>query len=155
MNLIRWHRPDLMGWTNGTRLSDLRDEIDRLFESPLAEVARASQLLSAWTPPLDLYEDKDNFVVTVELPGMKKDEIQINLHDGSLSVSGERRTDEKFDNSEVCRAERFIGRFQRSIPLPAPVDTDKVKAQYSDGVLTVTLPKTEEAKPRQINVQAS
>ena len=85
---------------------------------------------------------------------MKKEDIEISLHDGTLSVSGERKSDERFEGAEVCRAERFVGRFQRSIVLPAPVAPDKVQAQYKDGILTVTLPKTEEAKPRQITVQA-
>jgi len=155
MNLIRWRRPELSNWTGFGRLSDLRDEIDRLFESPLAELARTSQLLSGWTPALDMHEDKDNITVKAELPGMKKDDIDISLHDGSLSISGERKSEEKFHDAEVYRSERFVGRFQRTVALPAPVAADKVKAQYKDGVLTITLPKTEEAKPKQIDVQIS
>ena len=84
---------------------------------------------------------------------MKKEDIDISLHDGSLSVSGERKSEEKFADAEVYRSERFVGRFQRTIALPGAVANDQVKAQYKDGVLTVTLPKTEEAKPKQINVQ--
>jgi HSP20 family protein len=133
----------------------LRDEIDRLFEAPLAEFARSSQLLSGWTPALDLHEDKDTLVVKVELSGMKKEDIEISLHDGCLSISGERKNEQKLEDAEVYRAERFVGRFQRTVTLPAPVAADKVKAGYKDGVLTVTLPKTEESKPKQINVQAS
>ncbi|MGN6555192.1 MAG: Hsp20/alpha crystallin family protein [Verrucomicrobiota bacterium] len=154
MNLIRWQKP-LATWQNLGRLTDLRDEIDRLFESPLAELAGTSPLLSGWAPALDLYEDKDSLVVKAELPGMKKEEIDISLHDGSLSISGERKSDKKFENAEVYRAERFVGRFQRTLTLPAPVAADQVKAQYKDGVLTVTLPKAEEAKPKQIQVQLS
>jgi Molecular chaperone (small heat shock protein) len=153
MNMIRWQRPVLNQWPTLGRLTDIRDELDRLFESPLSELARTSQLLSGWTPALDLHEDKDNFVVKVELPGMKKEDIDISLHDGSLSVSGERKSEEKFADAEVYRSERFVGRFQRTIALPGAVANDQVKAQYKDGVLTVTLPKTEEAKPKQINVQ--
>ena len=155
MNLIRWNRPGLTNWPASGTLSDLRDEIDRLFDWPLAELTRGSRLLSGWTPALDLHEDKDNFVVTVELPGMAKEDIDISLHDGSLSISGERKSEEKFENAEVYRAERFAGRFQRTVTLPAPVAPDKVKAQYKDGILTVTLPKTEEAKPKRIDVQVS
>ena len=155
MNLIRWHRPELAQWSGIGRLSDLRDEIDRLFEAPLADLARHSQLLSGWTPALDMHEDKDNLIVKAELPGMKKEDIDISLHDGCLSISGERKSEEKYENAEVYRAERFVGRFQRTLALPAPVAADKVKAHYRDGVLTITLPKTEESKPKQINVQAS
>jgi HSP20 family protein len=155
MKLIRWQRPELSTWPAFERLSDLRDEIDRLFESPLGELARTSQLLSGWTPALDMHEDKDNIVVKLELPGMKKEDIDVSLRDGGLSISGERKREEKFENAEVYRAERFVGRFQRTVGLPAPVAVDKVKAQYTDGVLTITLPKTEEAKPKQIDVQVN
>ena len=77
------------------------------------------------------------------------------MHDGSLSISGERKSEKKFEDAEIYRAERFVGRFQRTVALPAPVAADRVKAQYKDGVLTVTLPKTEEAKPKQIDVQVN
>lgn len=152
MNLTRWQRPGLATWPTFGRLTDLREEIDRLFESPLAELTRTSQLLSGWTPALDVYEDKDNLFVRVELPGMKKEDIDLSLHDGSLSISGERKSEDKHEDAEVYRSERFFGRFQRTVTLPTPVAVDKVKAQYNDGILTVTLPKTEEAKPKHIDV---
>jgi HSP20 family protein len=136
-------------------LSTLRNEIDRLFEAPLSELARTSHFLSGTAPALDVYEDKDNFVVKAELPGMKKEDIDVSLHDGSLSISGERKSEEKWENAEVYRAERFFGRFQRTVALPSSVDAAKIKAQYKDGVLTVTLPKAEEAKPKQIDVQVN
>jgi HSP20 family protein len=149
--LTRSQRPEL-AWPNFGRLTSLRDEIDRLFEAPLAELARGSQLLSGWTPALDIFEDKDNVIVKAELPGMKREEIEVSLHDGSLSISGERKSESKHEDAEVYRSERFVGRFQRTVSLPTPVAADKVKAQYKDGILTVTLPKTEEAKPKQIEV---
>jgi len=102
---------------------------------------------------VDLFEDKDNFVLRAELPGMKKEDIDLSLHDGSLSISGERQSEDKYQDAEVYRAERFFGRFQRTISVPAPVSADKIKAQYKDGILTVTLPKTEEAKPKHIEVK--
>lgn len=142
-------------WPGFGRLTDLRDEIDRLFDSPLAELARTSQILSGWTPALDLYEGKENFVVKVELPGMKREDIEVSLHEGSLSLSGERKSDEKYADAEVYRTERFFGRFQRTVTLPTPVAAEKVKAAYKDGVLTITLPKTEEAKPKQIEVNVN
>jgi len=154
--LTRWQRPELATWPGLGRLSSLRDEIDRLFEAPLAELARSSsQLLSGWTPALDVLEDKDNVVVKAEVPGMKKDEIEISLHDGSLSISGERKGESKTEDAEMYRSERFFGRFQRTVTLPTPVNAEKVKAQYKDGILTVTLPKTEEAKPKHIDVSVS
>jgi HSP20 family protein len=152
MFLTRWQAPETPVWAGFDRLTTLRDEIDRLFESPLAEFARTSQMLSGWAPVVDLYEDKDNFTVNAELPGMKKEDIEISLHDGTLLVSGERKREEKSKAGESYREERFYGKFHRSIALPKPVAADQVKAAYKDGVLTVTLPKTEEVKPKQIEV---
>jgi HSP20 family protein len=144
-----------LAWPGFGRLSSLRDELDRLFDSPWTELARTSQLLSGWTPALDLYEDKDNFVVKAELPGMKREDLEVSLHEGSLSISGERKSEEKHAEAEVYRTERFFGRFQRTVTLPTAVAADKVKAAYKDGVLTITLPKTEEAKPKHIGVNVN
>ena len=152
MNLTRYQRPEV-AWTGFGRLSSLRDELDRLFESPWAELSRTSQLLSGWTPALDMHEDKDSFVVQAELPGMKREDIDVSLHDGALSISGERRTEKQYEEAEVYRTERFFGKFQRTVTVPAPVAADQVTAQYKDGILTVTLPKTEAAKPKQIDVK--
>lgn len=154
-SLTRWNRPEVTMWPGFGRLTDLRDEIDRLFEAPLSELARTSQILSGWTPALDLYEDKDNYYLRAELPGMKREEIELSLHDDCLSLFGERKHEEKHKDAEVYRAERFFGRFQRTVTLPGPVAVDKVKAQYQDGLLMVTLPKTEEAKPKHIDVSVS
>jgi HSP20 family protein len=155
MNLLPWQRPGLTAWSSFDGLSTLRNEIDRLFESPLNELTRTSHLLSGSAPALDIFEDKDNFVVKAELPGMKKQDINVSLHDGSLSISGERKNEAKWEDAELYRSERFFGRFQRTVRLPAPVAADKIKGQYKDGVLTVTLPKAEEAKPKQIEVQVN
>jgi HSP20 family protein len=141
-------------WPTFGRLFNLRDELDRLFDGPFGELSRTSQLLGVWNPAVDLYEDKDNVIVKAELPGLKRQDIEVSLHDGALSISGERKSEEKVENAEVCRTERFVGRFQRTITLPAQVKGDRVNAQYKDGVLTVTLPKAEEAKPKQIQVSA-
>jgi HSP20 family protein len=136
-------------WPTLGRLTDLRDEIDRLFEAPLA---RTSEFLG-WAPAFDVYEEKDNFVVKAELPGMKKEDISVSLQDGSLIISGERKSETKSEGAEVYRAERYVGKFQRSVTLPTPVTAGKVTAEYKDGILTVTLPKSEEAKPKQIEVK--
>ena len=155
MNIVKWQRPTLTNWPGFGRWSDLQVEIDRLFESPLTELTRTSQLLSRGTPALDVHEDKNNFIVTAELPGMKKEDIAVSLQDGTLSISGERKSETKHEDAEVYRAERCFGRFQRTVALPTTVAADKVKAAYKDGVLTITLPKTEEAKPKQIDVSVN
>src|SRR5205807_9988386 len=109
--------------------------------------------MSGWSPALDLYDNKENFLVKAEVPGMKKEDIEISLHDGVLTVSGERREEKKHEGADIHRSERFVGRFQRTLTLPSDVDADKVKASYQDGILTVTLPKSEAAKPKQIQIK--
>ena len=146
--LTRWQRPDFSVWPTVGRLFGLRDELDRFFETPFAELARGSQLLSVWNPAVDLFEDKENVIIKAELPGMKKEDIDVSLHDGALTLSGERKNEAKFENAETYRTERFVGRFNRTVTLPVSVKNDQVKAHYKDGILTITLPKTEEAKPK-------
>ena len=123
-----------------------------LLELPFwSNLGRQTQLFSGWTPALDLYQNNDNLVTVVELPGMRKEDIEISLHDGMLTISGERGTSAtNGENAE--RTERISGKFRRSITLPTRVDAGKVSATYKDGLLTITLPKAEEAKPKQIKV---
>jgi len=144
MRLVRYQNPGLV-WPGFGRLSSLQDELERLFEASVTN----------WAPALDVYEDKDNFVVHTELPGLKREDIDVSLQDGVLVISGERKTEEKRNEDEIRRQERFYGKFQRTLTLPAPVAADKVKAQYQDGVLTVTVPKAEEAKPKKIDVSVN
>ncbi len=153
MSIIRWQRPALSAWPGFGRLIDLQSEIGGFFEAPLSEWAADLRVPNGSTPALDLREDKDSFILSVELPGLKKEDIHISLQEDMVSISGERKSEKKFENAEVYRAERFVGQFQRTVVLPAPVASDQVKAQYQDGVLTVTLPKTEEARPKRIDVQ--
>ncbi len=153
MRLMRLHQPSLEGWSPLGQLTNVRDELNRLFSSTFGELGRSSDLFGMWTPTMDLYEGKDEFVVKAELPGMKKEDIDISLHEGALSISGERRSEEPAKETETHRTERYFGRFQRTLELPRPVKADAVKASYKDGVLTITLPKTEEAKPKQIEVK--
>ena len=94
-------------------------------------------------------------MLKAELPGMKKEDIDISLQGDVLTLSGERKEEETFDKAETYRSERFLGKFQRSLTLPVTVSADKVQASYKDGILTVTLPKAEEAKPKQIEVKVS
>ena len=106
--------------------------------------------LSRWNPAVNVYQDKDQFTVVVELPGFKKEEIEISLHDDTLTVSGERKREES--SAQEFLTERLYGNFQRSLTLPTAVDAEKVKASYKDGLLQLVLPKAEEAKPKQIEV---
>ncbi len=155
MNLIRYQDPELTTWTPFNRMSSLRDEIDRLFDLSMPTLTRDVGLFSGWTPALDLFQDKDNVFVKVELPGMKKEEIQISLHNGLLTISGERKREEKSGEGETFRSESYYGKFHRTVTLPTMVESNNVKATYKDGILEVTLPKAEEAKPKQIEVGVS
>ena len=152
MSLIRYQTPDPSVWRSLDRWANLREEINSLFEGPAwSNTGRQAQLFSGWTPALDLYPTNDDVVAVVELPGMRKEDIELSLHDGMLSISGERK-DETGEGDKATRTERFVGKFRRSISLPTRVDANKVNATYKDGILTVTLPKAEEVKPKQIQV---
>ncbi len=136
-------------------LNRLRREIDRLFEEPFSFLAPSTSFFEGWTPAVDIYEDNDKYVVKAELPGLKKEDINVSLDGNTLTISGERKQEEQKQEGESYRAERFFGRFQRSITLPVAVQADKIEAAYKDGVLNVTLPKAEEAKPKQIQIKTS
>jgi HSP20 family protein len=152
MSLIRYQAPELAMWPSFDRWANVRDEIDSLFGTPFwSNLGRNSQLFSGWAPALDIYQDNDNVVAIIELPGMRKEDIEISLQDGMLTISGERKS-ESSTGHKAERTERFTGKFRRSVTLPTQVDANKVNASYKDGILTVTLPKAEEAKPKQIKV---
>ena len=152
MNLIRYQAPELAPWSALDRWSNLRDELNSFFDVPFwSSFGRTGQLFTGWSPSLDLYETGDHLVAVVELPGMRKEDIDISLHDGTLTISGERKR-EGSKGETAQRTERYVGTFRRSIALPTRVDPNKVSATYQDGILKVTLPKAEEAKPKQIKV---
>jgi HSP20 family protein len=142
MKLMQCERPGAVGFG---RLTRLQDELDRLFESAPG----------VWSPALDVQEDKDNYLFRAELPGLKREDIEVSLQDGALVISGERKIEKLEEGVEVHRRERYYGKFQRALTLPEPVVADKVKAEYKDGVLTVTLPKSEAAKPKKIDVSVN
>lgn len=152
MRLARLQTPSVVSWPRFGQLTDLRDEIDRLFDLSVGDLTNASPWRSGWVPALDVHEDKDNFVIKAEMPGMRKEDIEVSLNAGALSISGERKQESESKDREWIRSERSFGRFQRTLELPTSVQADKVSAEYRDGILTITLPKAEEAKPRQIGV---
>jgi len=152
MSLIRYQSPE-MTWPAFDRWVNLRDELNNLFDLPvMGTSARQGQLFSGWTPALDLYQTADNVVAVVEVPGMRKEDINVSLHDGMLTIGGERNSSSAGEGENATRTERFQGKFRRSISLPARVDSGKVNATYKDGILTVTLPKAEDAKPKKVEV---
>jgi HSP20 family protein len=140
MRLVQYERPALAGFGLG-RLTTLQDQLDQLLDAQ-----------RAWAPALDVAEDKDGFRVRLELPGLKREEIDVSLEDGALTITGERKTETPQEGSTIHRQERHYGKFSRTLTLPSEVVADKVKAAYKDGILTVTLPKAEAAKPKTIAV---
>ena len=140
-----------------TRWSPVHDlaglEIDRL--NRMFEAAFGDEQLTrgAWNPPVDIYETADkDVVVKVELPEMKREEIKVSFENNVLAVEGERQFRTEASREQYHRVERGYGAFRRSFTMPASVDGARVSASYQDGVLTVTLPRREESRPRQIEV---
>ena len=153
MSYNRLQSPVLSPWSSFNRLASFGNELSQWFENSLP--VTESGVAVGWNPPLDLYDNKESFVVTLELPGLKKEDISLSLHDGVLTVSGERKFEAQAAKGGSFRTERPHGKFERSIGLPSRVNPEGVTAAYKDGVLTVTLAKAEEAKPRHIEVSVS
>jgi HSP20 family protein len=138
------------------RFSLLRQGIDRLFDSFFSgDTLADTSLGSYWMPAVDILEQDDAYVVKAELPGMKKEDVSITIHDNILTLRGERKDERSENSAQYHRVERIFGSFIRSFTLPSTVKMDKVEAVYKDGVLTITLPKSEEAKPKAIPVRGS
>jgi HSP20 family protein len=135
----------------------LRSAMDRLFEdsfvSPLTwrTIGAGSDL----TPPIDVHETADELVVTAALPGMKADHVEITITGQTLALRGEFKADEQVKNDQYLYRERRFGAFSRSLQLPVRVQGDQAQASFADGVLTLTIPKAEEVKPRQIRINAN
>jgi len=137
-------------WKPMRDLIDLRDEMDRIFDSFWGgNIDRDGGML---IPPVDMIENDDNFVVSIELPGLKKNDIKITTQNNVLTISGSKKNEFESNEDTVHRVERSYGSFCRSVSLPGTVDSSAIKASYESGVLKVTLPKAEEAKPKQIEI---
>ncbi len=109
----------------------------------------------SWLPAIDVFDAKDAVVLKAELPGMDPDDIQIEVEDNVLTLKGERRFEEEFDEERYYRVERRYGSFQRSLALPQGMQAAAISASYDDGVLTITVPKVEEEKPKRIEIKAT
>ncbi|MBF0294817.1 MAG: Hsp20/alpha crystallin family protein [Magnetococcales bacterium] len=128
----------------------LQNEINRLFERDIDD--NAGQL-TQWPMRVDIREDASQILIKADLPGIEQKDIQVNVDNGRLTISGERRFDDEEHKENYHRVERAYGRFSRTFQLPNTTDTGNIQANYKNGVLEVTLPKREEAKPRAIQVQ--
>ncbi len=128
----------------GLRL--FQDSLSRLFSEPASR---------PWTPPVDIYETENELVLKADVPDIDPKDVGIQLENGTLTLKGERKFEEQKNGRGFHRIERSYGKFVRAFSLPETVDGDKVKADYKNGVLTITLPKKEVAKPRTINVEVA
>jgi HSP20 family protein len=127
------------------------EELERRMRKHYGEEQSESETL-VWAPRVDIKETENELVVHAEVPGMKKEDFCVNMKEGVLSISGEKRSEEKTEGDNWHRIERVFGRFQRSFYIPTDVDDKKIKAAYKDGILTITLPKREEAKRKEIPI---
>jgi len=147
MAIIRW-RP--IG-----EIDSFKREMDRMFDDFFRPSSELSESSLSWYPSVDVKETKDEFVISAEVPGMSKDDIKINISDNTLTIKGEKKEEKKEENHNYHRIERRFGTFQRSFTLPTQIEEKKVKASYKDGILTISMPKKEEAKPKEIPITVS
>jgi HSP20 family protein len=131
-------------------------DFDRLFREAFSPVFGEGELSTrTWAPPVDIYENGDNLVLKAELPGIDPKDVEIRVEDNTLYLKGERKFEKEVKEQNYHRVERSYGNFTRSFSLPNSIDSDKVQAEYKDGILTLTMPKREEAKPKTIKINVS
>lgn len=146
MAIIRW-RP--LG-----EMDSLRHEMNKLFDNFFHGDVESEKSLN-WYPVVDIKETKDDYIVAAEVPGISKDDIKINISENTLTIKGDKNEEKKEQDHNYHRIERRYGSFQRSFTLPNQIQGNKVKASYKDGVLTISLPKKEEVKPKEIPITVS
>lgn len=142
---------NLIRFTPSHDMRRLQREIDGIFDSFFSP-SRNENDSASWAPRVDLSESEDAYLVHVDVPGMQKEDLNIDVHEGRLTISGERNAEQQDDGHKYVRVERSYGRFYRSFTLPQTVKEDEIEATYENGVLSVRVPKAEETKPRRIEV---
>ena len=151
MAIVRF-RPFSQAVDSFRDFGEIQTEVNRLFDSFLGRPSQVGAMERVWAPAVDMHETKDELVVTVELPGLNEKDIQLSITGDVMTVRGERHWNQEVKQESCYRSERWYGKFERSLPLPVPVQADKVKASYRDGVLSIRLPKVEEIKPKEIKI---
>ncbi|MGF1669646.1 MAG: Hsp20/alpha crystallin family protein [Balneolaceae bacterium] len=137
-------------------IDTMRREMDRFFDDLVPFSWRkenGGRMIDSWSPNTDLTEDDDKFIVKMDIPGMNKDNIEVNYQDNRLIITGERKEEEEEEKKDFIRKERYHGSFYRSFTLPKAIKEDQIKAKFKEGVLTVNLPKTEISKPKTVKVE--
>ncbi|MDZ7291794.1 MAG: Hsp20/alpha crystallin family protein [candidate division KSB1 bacterium] len=144
----------LVRWNPARELARMQEEMDRLFGRFMrGDALETSFARGDWEPAVDISETADNYIITAELPGLTKDDVRVSYEDGMLTIRGEKRQEKEEKGKNYHRMERSYGSFERSFRLPSRIVVDKIGAKFSDGLLTLTLPKTEEARPKEIPIK--
>ncbi|MFH1739965.1 MAG: Hsp20/alpha crystallin family protein [bacterium] len=149
MNLIPYHTRRF--WAPFRTCNPFTSELEKLFNSPI--FGEGGQPMRAFAPAIDLYEDDNKIVVKADLPGIEEKDIDVSVTDGVLTLKGEKKHEHEEKDGNWHRIERSYGSFTRSLALPDGVDHEKVAAQYKNGVLEITAPKSEATKPKTIKVE--
>lgn len=146
-----------------TRLKDqpstidvLRREMDHFFDDLVPyswSKENGGKAMTTWNPSTDITEDDNEYIIKLDIPGMEKKDIGVHFHDGRVTITGERKLEEKEDKKDFIRRERYYGSFYRSFTLPEKVKEDKIEASFKEGVLKLTMPKAEVIKPKSITVK--
>ena len=142
----------LVRWEPMRELNTLQSEMNRLFNTFFDEGGDTGAAPRRWAPAVDLIEREDSLVLKADLPGLSEDDVQVEVRDGVLTISGERKAEHEDKQNGYYRVERSFGRFSRSLQLPEGVDADKIGASFENGVLQVTIPKPEQRQPRRIEI---
>jgi len=143
----------IVRWRPFRDLVSIQDEMNQLFDDFFGRpVTRTEWTEGVWSPTVDVSEDEDNVIIKAEMPGTKKEDVKISIQDNVLTLKGQKKQEKEEKDKNYHRVERSYGSFCRSFQLPTSVKTDKIKANYKDGVLNITLPKTEEVKPKEIPI---
>jgi len=144
---------DLVRWEPFSGLDRMHSRINEFFDEAFGRsLGYQPSVATAWYPPVDILESKDAYLIRAELPGMKKEDINLEFTDGVVTLSGERKLEEPAAGVEYHRAERVTGKFVRSFHLPKTIKQDEMKATYRDGILELHVPKADEVKPKQIAI---
>jgi HSP20 family protein len=146
MAMVRWNR--------GRELDSLQTDLNRVFDAFFGNTTGSGNGVTVrrWVPAMDLAEDAEHLVLRADLPGLTEDDVEVEVKDGVLTVSGERKAEEKKEGEGFYRVERAFGSFSRSLSLPKGIDADKVTAEFDNGVLEVRIPKPEERKPHRVQI---
>ena len=157
MAITRWEPfRGLRRWGPLGEISSLQREMDRLFNEYFGKMKGTEEeglVARAWAPAMDIYETEEKLVLKAELPGLKKEDIDIRVQDNTFTLKGKKKFEKEVQQENYHRVERTYGTFQRSFTLPNTVKQEGIEATFKDGILEISLPKAEEARPKQIQVQ--